>query len=329
MKLKINDARDLAIGALLSLKFSEQDATVTADHLIDAALRGVTFGSLPRILAIAEKMRDVGDQRKPIATVRETDTSAVIDGGDNVGYVVAHHATRIAIEKAKSHGIGMVGANNTFYTGLFSYYMEMATREGLVAFAVGNGPAKVAPEGAAEGRLGTNPIAFGFPSEGDPVIWDIGTCAVMHGDVMLHSRMGKSLPEGVALDSNGQPTTDAEAAMSGFIRTWGGHRGSGLAIVVQMLCALAGGPVISPGWREMAFFMIVIDPKVFLPGGEYPARISELAAEISSARPIDPTRPVRMPFERSATDRRLALESGVVEVPDIVYEGLLKLKGDA
>ncbi|NBV95743.1 MAG: DEAD/DEAH box helicase, partial [Actinobacteria bacterium] len=80
-----NDARALAIGALLKLNYSVEDATVTADHLIDAALRGVTFGSLPRILAIAEKMRDVGDQRKPISTVRETGTSAVIDGGDNVG----------------------------------------------------------------------------------------------------------------------------------------------------------------------------------------------------------------------------------------------------
>ena len=95
-----------------------------------------------------------------------------------------------------------------------------------------------------------------------------------------------------------------------------------------MLCALAGGPVISPGWREMAYFMIVIDPKVFLPGGEYPARISELAAEISSARPIDPKSPVRMPFERSASERRLALASGFVDVPDIVYESLLKLKSD-
>ena len=326
MKIKIAEARNLAIGALKQLKYSQQDAETTADHLIDAALRGVTFGSLARILAISEKMSEVGDNRQPITTIRETPVSAVLDGGDNVGYVVAHHATRMAIEKARQHGVGMVGANNTFYTGLFSYYMEMATRAGMVAMAIGNGPAHVAPEGAAEGRLGTNPIAFGFPSEGDPVIWDIGTCAIMHGELLLHRRIGEPLPEGVALDSSGNPTRDPVAALSGAIKTWGGHRGSGLAVVVQMLGALCGGPVISPGTVDMAYFVIVIDPKLFLPDGAYPSRVTELAEAICSARPIDPDQPVRMPFERSLKVRRENLESGLIEVPDVVYEGLVKLQ---
>jgi LDH2 family malate/lactate/ureidoglycolate dehydrogenase len=326
MKIKIPEARELAVGALMSLRYSRQDAETIADHLIDAALRGVTFGSLARILAISEKMKEVSDNRQPVTTLRETPTSAVIDGGDNVGYVVAHHATRLAIDKAKRNGMAMVAARNTFYTGLFSYYMEMATREGLVAMAIGNGPAHVAPEGAAEGRLGTNPIAFGFPSDhGDPVIWDIGTCAIMHGELLLHRRTGEPLPEGVALDSNGQPTRDPVAALAGAIKTWGGHRGSGLSVVVQMLGALCGGPVISPGTVDMAYFVIVIDPKIFLPEGEYPARVNELADEICSARPIDPQNPVRMPFARSAQLRRQNLQSGDIEVPDVVHAGLVKM----
>jgi delta1-piperideine-2-carboxylate reductase len=184
----------------------------------------------------------------------------------------------------------------------------------------------VAPEGAAEGRLGTNPVSFGFPSDGDPVIWDIGTASMMHGDVMLHRRTGEQLPEGVALDSSGKPTRDPAAALAGAIKTWGGHRGSGLAVVVQMLCILCGGPVISPGLREMAYLVVVIDPKLFLPAGEYPARVSELAAAICSARPVDPAQPVRMPFERSAQSRRRAQEAGAIDVPDVVYHGLLKLQ---
>ena len=88
------------------------------------------------------------DHRKPVKVIRETPVSALLDGGDQVGYYVAHRATSMAVEKAKKSGIAIVGANNTFYTGLFSYYMEMATREGLVAMAIGNGPAVVAPEGA-------------------------------------------------------------------------------------------------------------------------------------------------------------------------------------
>ncbi len=330
MKIKIEEARSLAIDALKSVKISQADAETTADHLVDAALRGVTFGSLARVLAITEKMAEVGDRRRPISTIRETPVSTLLDGGDNVGYVVAHHATRLAIEKAQRIGVGLVGANNTFYTGLFSYYMEMATRAGMVAFAIGNGPAMVAPEGAAEGRLGTNPISFGFPAaNGDPVIWDIGTCAMMHGEVLLHRRTGEQLPEGVALDSKGQPTRDPVEALSGAIKTWGGHRGSGLAVVVQMLGALCGGPVISPGLYEMAYLVVVIDPKIFLPEGDYPDRVSELAEAICSARPIDPANPVRMPFQRSGDTRRRNLELGTIDVPDVVYEGLLKLRQSA
>lgn len=327
MKIKIDEARALAIGALRSgLRFSQADAETTVDHLVDAALRGVTFGSLARILAIADKMAEEGDRRRPIATIREAENFALLDGGDNVGYVVAHRATRLAIEKSATAGMAVVGANNTFYTGLFSYYMEMATRAGMIAFAVGNGPAMVAPEGAAEARLGTNPVSFGFPSEGDPVIWDIGTASMMHGDVMLHRRTGEQLPEGVALDNSGQPTRDPAAALAGAIKTWGGHRGSGLAVVVQMLCILCGGPVISPGLREMAYLVVVIDPKLFLPEGDYPDRVAELARQIRAARPVDPARPVRMPFERSAHARRQCLESGLIDVPDVVYHGLLKLR---
>ena len=324
MKLKIQDARTLAIGALKGLKFDQAAAETTADHLIDAALRGYTFGSLPRILAIAEKL-DESDQRKPIRIVRDTPVSALIDGGDQVGYVVARRATSMAIEKAKKTGIAIVGANNTWYTGLFTYYMEMAARQELVAIAAGNGPAVVAPEGAIDARLGTNPISFGFPSQGDPVIWDIGTCAIMHGELLLHRRLGDELPAGVAQDKDGRPTRDPSAALAGAIKAWGGHKGSGLSIVVQTLGALCDCPVISPGMREMSYLVIVFDPKLLMPEGEYPARVAELSDKIRSARPIDPDKPMRMPFERSAKERRLRKVEDRIEVPDVVVDGLRKL----
>jgi LDH2 family malate/lactate/ureidoglycolate dehydrogenase len=325
MKLTVEEARQLAIEALRGMGLDAGDAEVTADHLVDAALRGITFGGLPRVLAIAERLAETGDHRRDIRIVKESPVSALIDGGDRVGYVVAHRATQVAIQKAKASGIALVGAFNTYYTGLFAYYMEMVTREGLVAFAAGNGPAMVAPEGAIEARLGTNPISFGFPSTGDPVIWDIGTCAIMQGELMLHKRLGKEIPENLALDSEGRPTRDPAAALMGAVKAWGGHRGSGLSIVVQLLGALCGGPVITPGMREMAYLVIVFDPALLLDEGVYPARVDELAKAIRSARPQDPAQPVRMPFERSAEERRRRLAEGVIEIPDVVHQGLIEL----
>jgi delta1-piperideine-2-carboxylate reductase len=323
-RVPVAEARKLAIAALKSLNFDDEQAAVTADHLVDAALRGVTFGSLPRILSIAEKMAEMGDDRRPIRVVRESPVSALLDGGDQVGYVVAHRATALAIAKAKQSGIAIVGANNTYYTGLFSFYLEMATREGLVAFAAGNGPAIVAPEGAIDARLGTNPIAFGFPSSGDPVIWDIGTCAIMHGEVQLHRRLGQPLPEGTAIDKEGTPTRDPTAALAGAIKAWGGHRGSGLSIVVQLLGAMCDAPVISPGMKEMAYLVVVIDPKLLMPEGDYPERVSELAGKVRTARAAT-DEPVRMPFDRSAADRRRRVQENAIEVPERVYEALVKM----
>lgn len=325
IQLSLSDARELAIKALKSIKFNQEYAEITADHLIDAAMRGVTFGSLPRILSIAEKINEEGDNRKPISVIRESPVSALIDGGDNVGYVVAYKATAMAIAKAKKTGIALVGAKNTFYSGLFSYYMEMATRENLVAFAIGNGPGIVAPEGAIDARLGTNPISFAFPSKEHPVIWDIGTCAIMHGEVQLHRRMNEPLPDGVAIDTDGNPTTDPTKALAGAIKAWGGHRGSGLSIVVQMLGAMCDAPVISPGMSEMAYLVVVIDPKILMPEGDYPNRVSELSEAIRSSRPVDKAHPVRMPFDRSQAERERRKKTNTVEVPKPVYDSLVAM----
>jgi LDH2 family malate/lactate/ureidoglycolate dehydrogenase len=324
MHLTIAEARALATGALGRLGFSEEDAAVTADHLVDAATRGMTFGGLPRILAIAERMAEYGDRRRPIEILHETPQSALLDGGDNVGYVVAHRAATIAVDKARQHGIAIVGANNTYYTGLLAYYVEMAARADLVGMAAGNGPAMVAPHGAREARLSTNPIAFGFPSPGDPVIWDIGTSAIMQGEVLLHRRLGEPLPEGVAIDRDGAPTRDPAAALAGALRTWGGHRGSGLAIVVQLLGIMCGTPAIPAGLQAMGFLYLAIDPSLLIPVAGFKARVAEFGAAIRGAAPERGVEAVRMPFDRSARERRKRRAEGI-DVPDVVYTALVEL----
>lgn len=333
MHLSLGEARELAIGALSGLGLGDADAGITADHLVDAAARGMTFGGLPRILAIAERLAEHGDRRRPICTVHETPQSALLDGGDNVGYVVAHRATSIAVDKARSHGLAIVGANHTYYTGLLAYYVEMATRADLVGIAAGNGPAMVAPHGARQACFGTNPIAFGFPSLGDPIIWDIGTAAIMQGEVMLHRRLGERLPEGVALDAAGVPTRDPDAALAGAFRAWGGHRGSGLATVVQLLGILCGTPAIPVGLKDMGFLFIAFSPSLLGPVEDFKTRAAELAAAIRSAAPAPGLGPVRMPFDRSARERRRRREAGI-DVPDVVYKTLIGLsnsqcKGDS
>jgi len=316
MQIAIADARALLEDAMAAVGHSPRDAAIIADHLMDCELRGVQFGGLPRALSIIERIEGRPDRRKPITVTRETPVSAFVEGGDQVGYLVGHRTATLAIERAKKSGIGIVGANDTWFTGMFSYYMEMATREDLVGMAIGNASSRVAPFGSAEGRFGTNPIAFGFPTDGDPVIWDIGTSAVMAGEVALALRMGEPLREGVAFDASGNPTTDAAEAGKGAYAVWGGHKGSGLAICVQMLGMMCNTLPFPPALGGFGFIMIAMSPGMFMAVEDFKKNASDYADAVRAARPLDASRPVRMPFDRSAQQRRLSLQRGTIEVAD-------------
>lgn len=327
-RLTLEEARALAQRALAGLHYHGDEAAIIADHLLDAELRGQSFAGLPRILGMAERLQELGDQRAPIRVTRETDVSVQLDGGDNVGYVVGYRATTAAIEKASQHGFAVVGASNTWYTGLLAYYLEKLARAGFMGMCAGHGPSDVAPAGSYEARLGTNPLAFGFPSDDDPVIWDAGTSAVMHGELLLRRRLGEQLAPDLAYDPEGAPTRDPEAALAGAIRAWGGHKGAGLSIVVQLLGALAGAPVMPETLRDMGFLLIAVDPELLVPAERFRHDVSALRTAIRAAAPIDPHNPPRMPFDRSLRERADRLQVGI-DVADQVYDAVSELAARA
>ena len=153
--------------------------------------------------------------------------SALVHGGDNVGYLVARRPWN---SRSRRHGAGvaMVGANSTWYTGMLSYYAERLAGHDLVSMIASNASPWVAPFGGTEGRFGTNPICYGFPTaKGDPIIWDIGTSTIMHAEILLARRLGKELPEGVAFGPDGRPTRDPAATLDGGANP-GLGRGQGL-----------------------------------------------------------------------------------------------------
>src|SRR5262245_48624615 len=125
MRLTIEAATSLARQALGALGYDAGEAALIADHLLDCELGGLTYGGLARIISIRHCLAPIADRRAPMRIVRETTVSAKIDGGDQIGYLVAHHATRLAIDKAKASGIAIVGAHQTWYTGMLSWYAEM------------------------------------------------------------------------------------------------------------------------------------------------------------------------------------------------------------
>lgn len=328
-RLTVAQARSLAEQTMQAVGHTADEATLIADHLIDCELRGLSYGGLPRALSIAEHMSRSSREREPIRVESRTAVSALVHGGNNVGYLVAYKAMELAIERAKANGVAIIGANSTYYTGMLSYYAERIAAHDLVSMIASNASPWVAPHGGTQGRFGTNPICYGFPTaEGDPIIWDIGTSSIMHAEIMVARRLGKELPEGVAFGPDGRPTRDPAAALDGgAIRPWGGAKGSGLAIVVQLLGAMCASPALPSGMRDFGCLFVVMSPGLLMPVDDFKASVAEYAAAVRGTRPVDGGAPVRMPFDRSAADRRRRMAADVIEVPDAIHAQLRQIAG--
>ena len=323
MQLTISSATDLAVRILTRHGMSILPARQVADHLVDANLCGHEFSSLSRLTAIVQGMR--GKNPGEIRVVRETPFSAQIDGGDHVAYVVSLHAIDKAIALCGKTGIAVVCANNTWFSGRLAYYVERAARQGFIALHTTNTTARVAPHGGIDHILGTNPFAIAFPGADDPLIIDIGTSSTSWGDVLLSKAKGEPLAPGVAVDIDGQPTLDPDAALEGAFLAWGGARGSGLSCAVHLLGILAGTPAVIPDVSNYGLFFLVINPDLIMPDGQYKARVSEFRRALSSSRPAPGAGPVRAPGDGSLQRRKRALEAGVVQVDGKVYTQLLAL----
>src|SRR5689334_24667249 len=284
--LSVAEATDLGIRALRAVGLSEEEAPVITAHLVDAALCGYQFAGLPRILTINDNPR-THEPRQPVRIVHETEISAMMDGGNHVGYYAVYQAMKVAIAKAKKSRIAIVGMHRSQMSGRNAYYLEHIAREGLVGIHMATGSHLVLPYGGAKPALGTNPIAFGFPTSKDPFIVDFGTAGMMMGEVILRSRTGATLPEGIAIDAAGAPTTDPKAALKGGIFPFGGHRGYALSLGIQAMCLLAGSARAAHPGEAYGFMFLVFDPEVLMPRGEFEHALRELIEKIRTTPPLD------------------------------------------
>ena len=311
VRLTPAEATALGVRALERVGYNGEDAHIIVDQLVDNALCGYKFAGLPRILAIAgDKKTRSG--RTPVRTVHETPLSALLDGGNNVGYIVAWHAAQLAAKKAREHGMASVGAYNSYYSGRNAYFVEAIVEQGLVAFHSACGQPHVLPPGAARPALGTNPICFGFPSEEGPVTFDMGTASLMWGDVMLHERLGQLLPEGIGYDEHGKPTRDPAATLRGGVAVFGGYKGYGLSFAIQALGLLAGAALPRGDVQDYGFLFWAVDPDVMLPAGDFRKQMSELVRKIKATPRQPGVEEIRIPSERARRERERRRVEGIV-----------------
>lgn len=240
-----------------SMGVPPEDADVTADVLVAADLRGVDSHGVARLKRYVDGLRNgVMLARAKIELVHETPATALLDGGAGLGQPVSVRAMKLAIRKAKEVGAGFVTVRNSNHYGIAGYYALMALKEEMIGISMTNASVLVVPTFGKNAVLGTNPIALAAPAGRErPFVLDMATSTVPCGKVEVYNRLEKSLPLGWATDERGQPTTDAHRVLEnlttragggllplgGAGEEFGGHKGYGLALLVDILSGVLSG----------------------------------------------------------------------------------------
>lgn len=317
MHISADDLRKLSKDILTGHGLSNAEAEIVADELVNADMKGRHSLGVVLLPWIIDQSSDrVGD----IRIVHEGQCTALVDGGNNVGPVVSHFCMITGITKARTMGLAVVGAHNKHTFVDAGYPARMAVLEHMVAlvFACGIGPA-VAPWGSAQAVLGTNPLAIGIPSAATPFILDMATAKVARSEILLANQQGKDIPEGWALDKEGKPTTDPGEALEGSMIPFGGYKGSGLSMAIELLSGplvRAKAGTVVPGERGMLF--IVIDPSTFVDSRLFEQQVASFLAEVKDSEKADGTLEILYPGERAQRAYDRAKEEGL-DMPDSTY----------
>lgn len=226
---------------------AKDDADLVAELLVKGELRGYAGHGVIRVNPYLNWIKDGTYQIKDKPAIeREGKITAVVDGKHYIGQVAAHFAMELAIKKAKEHGAGIVCLRRAGHTGRLADYMEMATDQGMIGMAAASvGSAVTALHGGMEPVTGTNPLAFGIPARGGkPIVLDLATASMSMGEIQTRVRNKQPIPDGVMLDGHGKPTTDFNAFRGpprGVFTAFGGHKGSGIALITEVLGGLLSG----------------------------------------------------------------------------------------
>jgi LDH2 family malate/lactate/ureidoglycolate dehydrogenase len=335
--LPVDLLRDFAAQAFVALGTPAEDAQICADVLIASDLRGIESHGIGRLKTYCERIQaGVQSVKTEIEVVQETQTTALVDGHHGMGAVIAVRSMRLAMDKARRLGLGAVAVRNSTHFGIAGYYPLMAAREGMMGMALTNARPTVSPTFGAEPMLGTNPIAFAAPSDGDfPFCFDAATSTVSRGKIEVYHRAEKPTPEGWVVDTEGQPLTDPRQILRGLgssqammlplggaSEATGGHKGYDLAAMVEILCAsLSGGAfmrdllgVAPEGSRRpymLGHFFLAIDVRHFLPLELSKQITGQIMRNLQSARKIPDQERIYVAGEKEHEMQELVRERGI------------------
>ncbi|MFN8526111.1 MAG: Ldh family oxidoreductase [Chloroflexota bacterium] len=321
--MSVDRATSLCRAALKAKGMSDREADDCTNAIMFATRRGLDSHGIVSILVGICKSIQVGrvETNANVLTIREGAVTAVFRGNSAAGPVAAAHAMRAAIAKAREHGVGITTVMHAAHFGAASVYASMAADAGLIGLVMCNAQSHVAPFGGRGKFMGTNPIAYAVPSDkAPPIVLDIATSAAAFGQIMKAHRRGQTLPAGWALDKDGNPTTDAAAALEGMLQPFGGHKGYGLGVLVDLLTGALTGTTVGHAIRQgdpgntgggQAFFFLAINPEHFCDEGTYRGKVDELVGYAKTVPPAEGFKEVLLPGELEWREERRREKEGI------------------
>ncbi len=317
------DLRNLVADLLEKVGVPRADGALVAEIMVNADLKGVESHGV-RWLDIYLKRIQAGSV-KPVTdlnVVQEKAGLLLVDAQGGLGQVAFTRAMEMGIAKAKTAGVCAVGVRNTNHCGMLGYYSELATKANMAAMTMTNSTPLMAPWGGTTLSIGTNPISFGVPTQGEPVILDMATSASARGKVFLAAQKGYKLPDGVALTKDGEPTTDPKEALEGILLPVGGPKGYGLSLIIDIMAGIMTGSNFGQGItslygdlakaQNIGHFAVLFNIGDFMAIDDFFAGMQRSRDELKSSKLAKGFTEICLPGEIEANTLRQRTEKGAV-----------------
>jgi len=322
--LSESELLDLGSRAFQGLGLSARDAQQVARILVMADLFGLATHGLSRIESYGDRLNVGGIAAAPSITVQKVAPALVkVDGANGVGPLVGMHALEAAMQAARECGVGVALARGSNHFGPISPYSLIAAEAGFASIIGSNATTTIAPWGGSDARLGNSPIGFGVPHPGgDPFLLDMAMSVVARAKIRNALKRGEAIPDTWATDSQGRPTSDPAAALDGFLLPIGGHKGYGLALMVDLFAGLLSDAAYLThvkSWSDapeqpqnLGHFFILIDTRRLGSSAWLEGRMRDFAAILHASSPADPAHKVIVPGEIELGKMRRQRRDGVV-----------------
>ncbi|MEM3442594.1 MAG: Ldh family oxidoreductase [Candidatus Bathyarchaeia archaeon] len=318
VRVECESLKNYVTAVLTSFNVPEEHSKIVADVLVTADLMGIESHGVQRLrrYTVGIQVGSVKPKTK-ITVVRESPSTALIDGGSGLGQVVSYNAMEMAMQKAKAVGVAAIGIRNSHHFGIAGYYALQAVKGKMMGMVMTNSEALVAYTHTVGRNMGTNPIAVGLPTKSPPpILFDAATSVIPIGKIEVYAKEGKKIPPGWAMSPEGQILDDPKEILArkgailplgGLGEEYGGHKGAGLALIVDLLCGVLTGANYGKNVKHttdkeranVGHFMVAIDIDKITPIDAFFENVEKYKGYVKSLAKMSEDAKVWIPGEKA------------------------------